>query len=155
MLTIPEKANFLLFIISFNNLSLKKPKCQQSLSQNWQLVSSHCSMKKEQTDIIHQRQHSSTYQFLWCFISKYFLESSKWTYVLCIKENTSISINLFYESIILMSTRKKREQLKTKVILPKPLIESMYVVIIEVSFCNLNKFYLCVMFPYYSALNSH
>ena len=68
-----------LFIIAFNNLSLKKPNCQQSLSQNWQLGSSHYSVKKAQTDTIHQRPHSSRYQLSWCLISKYFTESSKWT----------------------------------------------------------------------------
>lgn len=68
-----------LFIIDFNNLSPKKPNCQQSLSQNWQPGSSHCPMKKAQTDTIHQRPHSSRYQLLWCFVSKYFPESSKWT----------------------------------------------------------------------------
>lgn len=46
MLIIPKSANILLFITSFNNLSPKKPNCQKSLSQNYQLVSSHCSVKK-------------------------------------------------------------------------------------------------------------
>lgn len=45
MLTIPKNVNFLLFVNPFNNLSPKTPNCQNSLSQNWQLVRYHCPVE--------------------------------------------------------------------------------------------------------------